>query len=294
MTVLRILLLLLFAVSTCCDDVFENCDAQNLVSTNPKWNKVAEHILREEWSKAEKVLRKIPPSVHSTCVRIELAILENPRKTTLKSLIGIDPIESVPPDDTHPQIARRVAEMLQMESQLSAAVKWYEKAVTVNIENVKSLNVFSNLIECLVKLNRIEEAHSYFTAAALSKSKFVELQRRYAMFLTSNGRAEEAEQHLVRLSKRFPKVAEYHVALTYVLEHRLHDERVLRKITDHLQLALTLSPSIKGVHLRIGKFLMRQSRFTEATTHLQRAVRNVFLERARTHTHTQKKKITGT
>ena len=78
MNVLRILLLLLFAVSTCCDDVFENCDAQNLVSTNPKWNKVAEHILREEWSKAEQLLRKIPPSVHSTCVRIELAILENP------------------------------------------------------------------------------------------------------------------------------------------------------------------------------------------------------------------------
>ena len=139
----------------------------------------------------------------------------------MKSLIGIDPIESVPPDDTHPQIARRVAEMLQMESQLSAAVKWYEKAVTVNIENVNSLNVFSNLIECLVKLNRIEEAHSYFTAAALSRSKFVELQRRYAMFLTSNGRAEEAEQHLIRLSKRYPKVAEYHVALTYVLENRL-------------------------------------------------------------------------
>ena len=80
MNVLRILLLLLFAVSTCCDDVFENCDAQNLVSTNPKWNKVAEHILREEWSKAEQLLRKMPPSVHSTCVRIELAILENPGK----------------------------------------------------------------------------------------------------------------------------------------------------------------------------------------------------------------------
>ena len=220
MNVLRILLLLLLVVATS-SDVFEDCDAQNLVRTNPKWNKVAEHILREEWSKAEQLLRKIPQSVHSTCVRIELAILENPRKTTLKSLIGIDPIESVPPDDTHPQIARRVAEMLQMESQLSAAVKWYEKAVTVNIENVNSLNVFSNLIECLVKLNRIEEAHSYFTAAALSRSKFVELQRRYAMFLTSNGRAEEAEQHLIRLSKRYPKVAEYHVALTYVLENRL-------------------------------------------------------------------------
>jgi len=265
------------------DDVLKACDVD--VDVNPSWRDVARLISKKDWSQANSVSENIPDSI---CVRAELCVLSEDF-TKLKRVLEIDP-SSDPPEGVHPQIARRTAEMLRMESHLSAAVKWYEKAVTLKIDSLKSLNVFSSLIECLEELNRIEEARSYFAAAALSRVEFVELQKRYAMFLSSNGRAEEAEQHLLRLSQRYPKVAGYHVALTYVLDRRDdHGDppsRVLRKITEHLQLALTLSPTLQGIHLRIGKFLMRQNRFTEAVTYLQRAVRLHSLTYSPTHTPT--------
>ena len=98
MSILRILLLLLWCASTTSsverEDVLKVCDAENLVRINSKWNKVAEHILKEEWSKAEKKLKSIPVFVHSTCVRVEFAVRRSGDFGELKSLIGIDSDES--------------------------------------------------------------------------------------------------------------------------------------------------------------------------------------------------------
>lgn len=210
------------------------------------------------------------------CVRSELLYFSK-RFEMLRNLLSPSFPPPPPLDNIHPRLALRTAQLLHRSSSprehLSLAVQYYEKSITLKILDLPSLNIFSSLIDCLSELNEIEKARSYFSAAALSRVEFVELQKRYGIFLASNGFGEEAEIHLLRLSKRYPKVAEYHVALTYVLELKDLTSTRLRKITEHLQLALMISPNLQDVHLRIGKFLMMQSRYGEATKHLQHALR---------------------